>query len=120
MREIKALSRTICSRTSRHVPDFEIKADNRRFHNLSVSLITDLEHEDSAKVIGISCRDALSARGDSGLVFSRRVRYRLVWAFSIPVDSPRDKRGIVWSGNRGLRIGIRAYIGRFCCSYLLL
>jgi len=69
MREIKALSRTICSRTSRHVPDFEIKADNRRFHNLSVSLITDLEHEDSAKVIGISCRDALSARGDSGLVF---------------------------------------------------
>src|SRR2546425_13286940 len=60
MREIKALSRTICSRTSRHVPDFEIKADNRRFHNLSVSLITDLEHEDSAKVIGISCRDALS------------------------------------------------------------
>ena len=49
---------------------------------------------------------------DSGLVFSRRVRYGLVWPFSIPVDSPWDKRGIVWSGNRGLRFGIRADNGR--------
>ena len=49
---------------------------------------------------------------DSGLVFSRRVRYRLVWPFSIPVDSPKDKRGIVWSGNCGLRFGIRADNGR--------
>jgi len=30
------------------------------FANLSASLITALEHEDPAKVIGISCRDALS------------------------------------------------------------
>jgi hypothetical protein len=49
---------------------------------------------------------------DSGLVFSRRVRYRLVRVFSIPADSPRDKRGIVWSGNRGLRFGIGADNGR--------
>src|SRR5216683_8451996 len=49
---------------------------------------------------------------DSGLVFSRRARYRLVWPLSIPVDSPRDKRGIVWSGNRGLRFGIGADNGR--------
>src|SRR2546428_11259535 len=50
---------------------------------------------------------------DSGLVFSRRARSRLVWPLSIPVDSPRDKRGIVWSGNRGLGIGIRVENGRF-------
>ena len=50
---------------------------------------------------------------DSGPVFSRRVRYRLVWPFSVPVDSPRDKRGIVWSGNRGLEIAIRADNGLF-------
>ena len=48
---------------------------------------------------------------DSGLVFSRQARYRLVWPFSVPVDSPRDKRGIVWSGNRGLRFGIGADYG---------
>jgi len=88
-----------------------IGAENRRFRNLSVSLITALEHEDSAKVIGISCRDALSVWVGFRACFSRRVRYRLVWAFSIPVDSPRDKRGIVWSGNRGLRFGIGADYG---------
>src|SRR5713226_7604254 len=49
---------------------------------------------------------------DSGLVSSRLVHYRLVSPFSIPVDSPRDKRGIVWSGNRGLRFGIGADNGR--------
>jgi hypothetical protein len=48
-----------------------------------------------------------------GLVFSRRACYRLVPGFSIPVYSPRDKRGIVWSGNRGLGFGIRAGNGRF-------
>jgi len=32
--------------------------------------------------------------------------------FLIPVYSPRDKRGIVWSGNRGLGIGIRVENGR--------
>src|SRR5207245_8713975 len=50
---------------------------------------------------------------DSGLVFSRRVRYRLVWAFSIPVDSPRNQRGRSWSRNRGLRFEIRVDNGRF-------
>ena len=50
---------------------------------------------------------------DSGLVLSRQARYWLVWPFSVPVDSPRDKRGIVWSGNRGLRFGIGADNGRF-------
>ena len=49
--------------------------------------------------------------GDSGLVFSRRVRYRLIQSFLILVDSRRDKRGIVWSGNRGLRFGIGADYG---------
>jgi hypothetical protein len=55
---------------------------------------------------------------DSVLVFSRRVRYRLVWPLSIPVDSPRDKRGIVWSGNRGLRFGIGADYGRISELFL--
>src|SRR2546426_1752595 len=49
---------------------------------------------------------------DYGLVFSRRACYRLVQPFSIPADSPRDKRGIVWSGNRGLRFGMGAHNGR--------
>ena len=51
-----------------------------------------------------------------GLVFSRRACYRLVWAFSTPVYSPRDKRGIVWSGDRGFEIAIRADNGRFHCE----
>jgi len=34
----------------------------------------------------------------SRLVFGRRACYRLVWLFSIPADSPKDRRGIrrVW------------------------
>ena len=51
-----------------------------------------------------------------GLVFSRRACYRLVPGFSIPVYSPRDKRGIVGSGNHGLEIAIRADNGRFHCE----
>ena len=50
---------------------------------------------------------------DSGLLSLRRVHYRLVWPFSIPVDSPWNKRGIVWSGNRGLRFGIGLITGDF-------
>ena len=57
---------------------------------------------------------------DYGLVFSRRARYRLVWPFSTPVDSPRDKRGIAWSGNRGLRFGIGADNERFLAFHSLL
>src|SRR5437667_12761725 len=47
------------------------------------------------------------------LVFSRRACYRLVPGFSTPVYSPRDKRGKVGSGNRGLEIAIRVENGRF-------
>ena len=66
------------------------------------------------KLYEFLARCSFCLNGDSGLVSSRRVRYRLVWPFSIPVDSPRDKRGIVWSGNRGLRFGIGADNRRFC------
>jgi hypothetical protein len=93
-----------------------IRADNRRFHNLLGSLVAALEHKDRAKVIGIFFRILFLSGRDSGLVFSRRVHYRLVWPFSIPVDSPMDKRGIVWSGNRGLRFGIGADNGRLLSS----
>src|SRR5436309_12078822 len=48
-----------------------------------------------------------------GLVFSRRACYRLVPGYSTPVYSPRDKRGKVGFGNRGLEIAIRADNGRF-------
>jgi len=41
-------------------PRFEIRADNRRFHNVFASLVAALEHKDFAKVIGIFFRDALS------------------------------------------------------------
>jgi hypothetical protein len=50
---------------------------------------------------------------DYGLVSLRRACYRLVLPFSIPVDSPRDKRGRSCFGNRGLRFLIRADNGRF-------
>jgi hypothetical protein len=52
------------------LPFPEIRAENRRFHNLFTSLITALSHKGSAKVTGISCRDALSVwRGFRGLFF---------------------------------------------------
>src|SRR6266571_3928276 len=51
-----------------------------------------------------------------GLVFSRWACYLRVPGFSIPVFSPRDKRGIAGSGNRGLEIAIRADNGRFHCE----
>ena len=41
-------------------PRFEIRADNRRFHNLFGSVVAALEHEKFAKVIGSSYRDAFS------------------------------------------------------------
>jgi hypothetical protein len=47
-----------------------------------------------------------------GLVSVRRARYRLVWPFSFPVDSPRDQHGRSCSRNRGLRFEIRADNGR--------
>jgi hypothetical protein len=67
-----------------------------------------LAHEDFARVIRISFRDALLSGWDFGLVFSRRVRYRLVGDVVIPAGSPWDKRESVRSGNRMLRIGIGA------------
>ena len=39
-----------------------IRADNGRFRNLLASLVAALAHKDCVKVIGISCRDALSVR----------------------------------------------------------
>jgi len=45
---------------------------------------------------------------DYELVSLRPVCYRLVSAFSIPVDSPRDKRGKSCSRNCGLGFRIRA------------
>src|SRR5205814_10099207 len=50
---------------------------------------------------------------DFRLVFSRRARYRLVSCSSIPVYSPRDRRGREGAGNRGLGIAIKADNGRF-------
>src|SRR6266849_1146241 len=50
---------------------------------------------------------------DSGLVSLRRVRYRLVWPFSISVDSPRNQRGRSCSRNGGLGFEIRADNRRF-------
>jgi len=106
-------SRTVCYAINGHWARFEIRADNSRFHNVLASIVPGLSRTETfAKVIGISCRDALSVRAGFRARFSRRAGSRLVWPFSIPVDSPRDKRGIVWSGNRGLRFGIGADNGR--------
>ena len=108
-------SRTVCYAINGHWARFEIRADNSRFHNVLASIVPGLSRTETfAKVIGIFCRDALSVRAGFRARFSRRAGSRLVWPFSIPVDSPRDKRGIVWSGNRGLRFGIGADNRRFC------
>src|SRR2546428_14171363 len=55
-----ALLRTFCWAIWGRAYRFESRADNRRVHNLFVSLVAALAHKDSAKVIGISCRDARS------------------------------------------------------------
>ena len=49
---------------------------------------------------------------DYGLVSWRRACYRLVRLFLILVDSPRDRRVISCSGNRGFRFGIGGDYGR--------
>ena len=49
---------------------------------------------------------------DFGLVFLRWVCNGLVWLLSIPVYSPRGKRGNWGSGNRGLGFAIGADNGR--------
>ena len=67
-----------------------------------------MAHGDYAKVIRIYFPDPLSVRGESALVFSRRVRYRLIQDFLIPVESPSDKRGNLCSQNRLLGIEIWA------------
>jgi hypothetical protein len=55
-------SRTICCAIKGVASRIEIRADNMRFRNLFASLVVALADKDSAKVIGISCRDALSVR----------------------------------------------------------
>src|SRR2546422_2023801 len=48
-----------------------------------------------------------------GLVSLRRACYRLVFAFSIPLCFPLDKRRRSCSGNPGVRFLIKALNGRF-------
>ena len=55
---------------------------------------------------------------DYGLVSWRRACYWLVRLFLILVDSPRDRRVISCSGNRGFRFGIGRDYGRFFCKEL--
>jgi hypothetical protein len=62
---------------------------------------------------GLFFQDLFLSGLDSGLVSLRQACYRLVSAFSIPVYSPRDKRGRSCSRNPGLRFGIRADNRRF-------
>src|SRR5260370_42028811 len=92
---------------------FEIRADNRRFSVLSLPPGLGLASRDPNRNLDLFFHDAFLSELDYGLVFTRRARYRLVWPFSIPADSPRDKRGRSCSRNRGLRFGIRADTGRF-------
>src|SRR2546426_12650898 len=115
-------SRTVCYAINGHWARFEIRADNSRFHNVLASIVPGLSRTETfAKVIGISCRDALSVSGrDYGLVFSRRARYRLCCPFFSPLDFPRGKRGIVWCGNRGLRFWVGADNERFLAFHSLL
>jgi len=86
------------------------------FTILFASLVAALEYGDFVKVIGISCRDALPVWMGFRACFFETGALSACLAFSIPLDSPRGKRGIVWSGNRWLRFGIRDDNGRILLS----
>src|SRR2546428_7717640 len=60
------------------------------------------------KLYGFIFRILFLSGWDSGLVFSRWVRYRLIQDFLIPVESPSDRRGNLCSQNRLLGIEIWA------------
>src|SRR5207249_1908240 len=79
---------------------------NNGFSFPSGFCLSPLAHGDYAKVIRIYFPDPLSVREESALVFSRRIRYRLIQDFLIPVESPSDKRGNLCSQNRLLGIEI--------------
>jgi hypothetical protein len=95
---------------------FRIKADNRRFPIPASSSKTGHASGDHNHNLGLFFHDPFLYEPDYGLVSLMGACYRLVWPFSTPVDSPRDKRERSCSRNHGLRIRIRADIGRFYYS----
>ena len=93
------------------------KSDNRGFH----SFFGFLSRRSPAQGLCKSYRKFLSRpsfclSGIPGFVFRDGLVIGSSGLFSIPVDSPRDKRGNAWSGNRGLRFGIGADNGRLLSS----
>jgi len=65
---------------------FEIRADNRRFHNLLASLVAALAHKDSTKVIGIFYQNALSVWMGFRALFFETGALSTCLAFFDPVD----------------------------------
>src|SRR5438093_3924208 len=92
-------------------PISEIRADNRRFHNLLASLSTALSHKGSAKVIGISCRDALPVWVEFRAGFFETGALSACLAFCDVRVFPWDQRGNPGSRNNELGIAIWAESG---------
>src|SRR5438093_8056551 len=106
-------SRTVWYAINGHRARFEIRADNSRFHKPFASLVAALRTQGLCK----SYRNFLSRRsfclgGIPGSFFRDGRVVGLSGLSRYPWIPPRDKRGIVWSGNRGLRFGIGADNGR--------
>jgi hypothetical protein len=95
-------------RTIRRYLRFEIRADNGRFSILPLPPRLILRRGTFYTIEVNFSRTLFLSGQDFGLVSVRRACYRLVWHFSIPADSPRVRRGISCSRNRGLGLGIRA------------
>ncbi len=96
----------------RQPPRFKIRADYRRFPILSLPPRPGLASRDHNYDLDFF-HNSFLPEPDYGLVSVRRARYRFVGPFSIPADSPRNKRGRSRSGNRGPRFENRAETGRF-------
>ena len=94
-------------------PRFGIRADSSRFSILSLPPNRVSRRGTIIAIWIFLFRDQFLSELDNGLVSMRRAHYRLVWPFSIPVDSPRNQRGRSSSRNRGLRFKNRAESGRF-------
>ena len=93
------------------VPDSRSGLITGDFVNRKVSQTTFVSRDENHKE-GHFFRDPFPVRTPFAFVSLRQACYRLVQAFSIPVDSPWDQRGKSRCRNRVLRFEIRVESGR--------
>ena len=105
-------SRTVCYTIKGTTSRFEIRADNSRFHNPFACLVRSLRTRGLCKSYrNFLSRCSFCLGGTPGLFFRDGHVIGLSGLSRSPWIPLWDKRGIVWSGNRGLRFGIGADYG---------